>query len=213
MRSSWLSVVWSVVSAGVLIAAEENRLVVTAATGPVVIDDTTLMAQAVGVWRVETGSTVETKGGFAELEVSEGVWVRLGPESALRTIEQSTEVVDLEVLKGLVTLDAVRNLGVNEIRVRLGEATLVATRKGEYLIDAQSKSLGVLKGRAEVRRDGESIPLKSKRAVLDGDSAAQKLAIESAAALHKWRKERNDAFIIENRREPGIAERAMRPAK
>ncbi len=195
------------------IAEEAGDVVVRQATGAALVDGSELPRAGIGLWRLETGSTLESKGGFVELELQEGVWLRLRDDTLVKLAAESEQALEIELHRGAVVLDALRK-PEKEVRLKLGNAALNPDGKGSFLAEAQPARFASLKGKAEVETGGQKAVLKSKMAMpAVGSSGAEKLAKLDEDAFETWREERNEEFEAEMRRADTFAERTIRPAR
>lgn len=194
-------------------AADDGSVVVRQATGAVLVDDGELPKAGIGFWRLEPGSTVEAKDGFAELEIGEGAWLRLRAGGFVKLVSETESSIELELQRGGGVLDLLRQ-PEKDVAVKVGASTLRPDGKGSYLIEASPGRFAALKGKAEVRAGGVVIALKPKTAIAaDGTGGPEKLAKIEDDAFEEWREEQNDAFIREERRANTFAERTIRPAR
>ena len=209
-----LKAICVLLAAGVTSAASDSSIVVIAATGEAAVDGSAVPREGIGLWRVEPGSTVEAKGGFVELGIGEGCWLRLRPDASVQLLPGTEQAIEMEIQRGAAVLDLLRKPAAEAIRLKLGSSVLTTGGKGSFLVDATEGRFAVLKGKAQVEAGGSTLQLKAKTAMpADGSAQPAKLAKLEQDEFDDWREQRNDEFIRGERRAHTVAERAMRPAR
>ena len=203
----------ALVGAAILTAEEGSSVVVRHATAAVLVDGRELPREGIGIWRLEPGSTVESKTGFVELELGEGVYLRLRTGTVVKLAAESAQAIDFEVASGAVVVDLLRE-AEKAVHLTIGESTLTPDGKGSFLAQVDPGRFAALKGKAEAKVAGQAVALKTKTTIpVDGAGPAEKLPKLDEDEFEKWREQRNDEFITGQRRDATLAERAMRPAR
>ena len=208
----------SLIAAGVAAVAmapaeDGGSIVIRHATEAVLVNGSELPKAGIGFWRLEPGSTVESKGGFVELAVGEGAWLRLRPDTRIKLAAETESAIELDIERGTVILDALHD-PEKAVALRIDGSSLQPGGKGSYLVETEPARFAALKGKASVETGSKPIELKSKTFVAgDGSGGAQKLDKLEEGAFETWREERNREIILEERRAATFAERTMRPAR
>ena len=210
MARIWIAL-WLFGAAGAL---AQDSVVIRGSTSEALVDGSALPKGAIGIWRLDVGSTVESTDGFVELEIGDAGWLRLRHHTAVKLVVDDDATVVLEFEKGAAVLDMLDKRASGPIELRLGSATLEVREKGSFLAEAAPSRFAVLKGKAGVRMGGQAQTLKTKTSIpADGSGAAQKLDKLDKDEFEKWRHARHNQKIRERALEADFAERVMRPAK
>ena len=194
-------------------AEVESTIVVRHATEAVLVDGNELPRSGLGLWRLEPGSTVESKTGFVELAIGEGACLRLRPGTLVKLTSEGESSIEMQLERGAAALDVLRD-PEKSLKIGAAQSSLQPDGKGSYSIEASPPRFAAHKGKAEVATPAGAVSLKSKTFVAgDGAAGAQKLAKTEQDAFEEWREERNREMILEQRRDATFAERTMRPAR
>jgi hypothetical protein len=138
---------------------------------------------------------LQTQRGKAELLLTPGVFLRIGDNSAVRMLSPSLENSEVNLMHGkaLLTADAVFK---HAVAVVMDGATTTIDQKGLYGFNAHRETIGVLKGKATVRKGDSQLTLKKGREIsLAGGQPLMigklnKQAFESGR-LFRWNNLRN----------------------
>ncbi len=135
--------------------------------------------QSVGSASLRTGETLETTEGRAEVQLTPGIFLRVGQNSIVRMVSASLIHTVVEVQRGRAEIEADQVFEQNDVRVMLGgglgESQTQVVKPGLYEFDANAGVVRVFEGKAEV-----SLGANSEKAVavkgghllaLNGDSS------------------------------------------
>lgn len=153
-----------------------------------------LNSKSVGKAQLEPGQSLVTSQGKAEILLTPGVFVRLGPQSSLRMISPDLTGTTVELQRGRAMVEVDQIYPENNIQVRLDHVSTRLLKTGLYDFDANAHQVRVFEGQAVVTTDDRQIKLKGGREFTSGGrlKAAKfdKKAYEGE--LYQWSSLRSD---------------------
>lgn len=171
--------------------------VIHLAEGAVLLDGRPLEQKPGRFAEVKAGSELRTEDGRAEVLLTPGVILRLGPDSAVRMVSNLLVDTRVEFLSGSVVLDAQEPSPETSVTILFQGNQIALRNAGQYRLDSYPPELSVVAGRAEVVRNGAPIEIAGGRAF---DFSTGMLAQNHSAqdSLDTWNKDRGDAIAREN---------------
>ena len=172
--------------------------VIHLAEGAVLLDGRPLEQKPGRFAEVKAGSELRTEDGRAELLLTPGVILRLGPDSAVRMVSNLLVDTRVEFLNGSVVLDAQEPSPETSVKLLFQGDEIALRNAGQYRLDSTPPELSVVAGRVERLRNGKPIEVAGGRAF---DFSTGMLAENHSAqdALNTWNKDRDDAIARENK--------------
>ena len=164
--------------------------------GQASIDGRAISGKSVGEAQLQRGDVLQTADGRAEILLSPGVFLRVGQNSSVRMM--STDLLDTRVAlergSALVEADELHKEGA--IRVQDAGAQTTLLKKGLYRFSADTPSVAVYDGQAQVMENDKVVEVKSGHEVaLTAPVAAKKFdknVLESNDSLYAWSKLRSE---------------------
>jgi hypothetical protein len=164
--------------------------------GQTTLDGRSITAQSVGTAQLQPGQTLETTNGRAELLLSPGVFLRVGQNSAVRMVSPDLLDTRVEVARGSALVEADQLHDEGRIRIQDNGSTTTLLKKGLYRFSADSPSVAVYDGKAQVMENDKTVEVKSGREVnLSGpltESKFDKKSSEEHDQLYAWGKLRSE---------------------
>jgi hypothetical protein len=108
---------------------------------------------------VETGQTLTTQDGKVEILLTPGVFLRVGPNSAVKMVSPDLTNTRVQLDKGRAFVEAIDVRGQNDIRVDMNGASTKLEKQGLYEFDADHATVRVFKGKAEVMAANQTVGL------------------------------------------------------
>ena len=153
-----------------------------------------------GAFHVQTGQTLVTRRGRAELLLGPGVFLRLAEESAI--VMESDSLVDTRVRleRGTAIVDAVEVVKGNLVRIVVGNSIAEIRQPGIFRFDANANEARVYDGKIDVAREGSSpVALKKGRLLaLTAGAKPQSFERGDIDRLHRWSARRSLAVAQSN---------------
>lgn len=166
------------------------------AEGEVFLEDKPIAPKPTEFLHAQEGQRLRTGKGRAELMLSPGSFVRLGPSSELEMVSAGLLTARVKLHAGSLIVDLVDVLEDGAIVVEAGEAEILLVKPGLYRIDAPgvgAASMQVIRGRARASV-GEAEP----RGVKDGrelqlvaDANPRKIGDQEPDELRRWSDQRS----------------------
>lgn len=170
--------------------------------GKAAIGDQALNAKSVGSVDVETGQTLTTETGKAEMLLTPGVFFRLGDNSAATLVSPSLTNTEVALNQGQAMVEVAEIHKDNLLRVQQdGGATTQLLKEGLYAFDANNGEVRVFKGEALVQDGDRSIKVKSGHELEVKNNAALK-----TTKFDKNSFEQSDLYRFSNLRSEYLAE-------
>ncbi len=169
-----------------------------------------LDAKSIGSVDLQTGQTITTETGKAEVLLTPGVFFRLGDESAATMVSPSLTNSDIELNKGhaLVEVDDIHQETL--LRVQEDGSATQLLKTGIYDFDASSGAVRVFKGEALVRDGDREVKVKSgHQFMVENDKPPGKL---KSTKFDKRAYEESDLYRFSDLRSKYLADANMQSA-
>jgi hypothetical protein len=167
------------------------------ADGSVFLDDQRVEQKTGKFDQMKNGSELRTQDGRAELLLTPGTFLRIGPNSAVRMVSNELDNTRVELLTGSAVLDqGPDTLADTSVTILYNLDQVHILKPGRYRFDSEPPQVKVEKGSAEVLADGKSVEAGAGYAVaLEGKLTARKLLNNSGAGddLDTWNSARNQS--------------------
>jgi hypothetical protein len=145
------------------------------------------------------GEILRTDLGRAEVLLAPGVFLRIGENSAVRMTDSSLEETQITVEDGSALVEVVEFTGGNRLWVWQDGVRTQVKKSGLYRFDADSSSLRVYDGEAELERGGVKYKLKRGKAIsLASDAPIAKFDTGDGDGLHRWAGRRSVGLAMAN---------------
>jgi hypothetical protein len=118
-----------------------------------------LDAKSVGV-ELREGQSITTLNGKAEVLLTPGVFLRLGPNSSAKLITAGLADTQVEIDQGHAMIEADQVFPQNHLRVMEGPFTIDVQKKGLYDFDLAEHRVRVFDGEARATNGSHSVELK-----------------------------------------------------
>ncbi len=128
--------------------------------GQAAIGSQTLSANSVGSANLQTGQTLTTQAGKAEILLTPGVFFRLGDNSAATMVSPALTNTEVALSKGQAMVEVAEIHNDNLLRVQQDGATTQMLKTGVYGFDADSGDVRVFKGEALVQDGDQQVKVK-----------------------------------------------------
>ena len=122
-----------------------------------------LDSKSIGSAELQTGESLTTEKGKAEILLTPGVFLRVGDNSSIKMISPGLTDTEVTVDKGHAMVEVAEIHPENDIRVSGGGATIRLLKTGLYDFDLRQNQLRVFDGKASVEDGGKSVTVKSGR--------------------------------------------------
>ena len=120
----------------------------------------TLDSKSIGSTELQTGQTLTTKKGKAEILLTPGVFLRLDDNSSAKMISPSLTDTEVGVEKGQAMVEVAEIHRENDIRITEDGATARLLKTGLYDFDAAQDQVRVFEGKAAVNEGDRRITVK-----------------------------------------------------
>jgi hypothetical protein len=175
------------------------------ADGSVFLDDQRVEQKTGKFDQMKNGSELRTQDGRAEVLLTPGTFLRMGPNSAIRMVSNELDNTRVELLNGSAVLDQGSDTLANISVTILYNLDQVHIKKpGRYRFDSEPPQVKVETGDAEVVADGKSVEAGAGYAVaLEGKLTARKLLNEpglnnTGDDLDNWDRARDHSVADSN---------------
>lgn len=129
--------------------------------GQVSIGAQALDSKSIGSAELQTGQSLVTEKGKAEVLLTPGVFLRVGDNSAVKMISRGLTDTEVGLGQGHAMIEVAEIHPQNDIRVAAGGVTARLMKTGLYDVDLRQEQLRVFDGKASVQDDGKNITVKS----------------------------------------------------
>jgi len=136
-----------------------------------------LKPNSVGSSNLETGQTLTTENGRAEVLLTPGVFLRLDDNSSVEMVSPGLTNTELRLENGRATVEVAEIHRGNDLRIAEDGATTQLLKTGLYDFDANRDQIRVFDGKAVVQDGGKEVKLKGGRE-LDLNSSSSRRAIK-----------------------------------
>ena len=118
--------------------------------GQVVANGQTLGPQAVGHFFLEANEPLETNNGYAEVLLTPGAFLRIGPNSEIRMTAIGLADTRINLLRGNALVEADQVMPGGHLEVTLGSTSVDLAKKGLYGFAVNPQDVRVFDGKADV---------------------------------------------------------------
>lgn len=118
--------------------------------GQVSANGQTLTPQSVGHFSLQVGQTLGTGNGHAEVLLTPGTFLRVGPNSQFRMTSIGLADARITLVQGTALIEADQLVKGSHVEVTMGNTSVDLLKKGLYEFTANPPSTKVLDGQAEV---------------------------------------------------------------
>src|SRR5882762_5478378 len=157
--------------------------------GQVSIAGQPLDAQAIGSAELQSGQSLDTQIGKAEILLTPGAFFRLGDNSSVTMISPSLTDMELRLDKGRAMVEIAELHPQNNLMIVQDGDTVRLSKTGLYEFDSDNDQVRVYEGQAHVRHMDRDIEVKSKHQVALGANASlkpEKFDTKQADDLYNW---------------------------
>src|SRR5579872_3598744 len=128
--------------------------------GQAAMNGQSLDAKSVGT-EMSQGQSLTTLSGKAEILLTPGVFLRLGPNSSAKLVSASLTDTQVQLDQGHAMIEVDQIFPENHLRMLQGPFTIELQKKGLYDFDAAEHSVRVFDGEAAAMNGSHRIELKS----------------------------------------------------
>ena len=161
-----------------------------------------LNSKSIGTAELQTGQTLTTQEGKAEVLLTPGVFLRLGSNSSVKMVSPSLINTQVVLEQGHAILEVDELHKENDIRIAAGGSTVEPLKTGLYDIDLRNQQLRVFDGKASVMESDEHATVKGGHE-LSLDNTAGKL---KSTKFNKKQNEQGDLYKWSSLRSSYLAE-------
>jgi len=182
--------------------------------GSVFLDDQRLEQKTGKFDQMNNGSELRTQDGRAEVLLTPGTFLRIGPNSAIRMVSNQLDDTRVELLSGAAVLNQGSDtLADTSVTILCHFDQVHIKKAGRYRFDTEPPQLKVESGEAEVRADDKSVVAGAGYVVpFEGKLMARKLlsnsndsgATKPGDDLDNWNASR-DSTVADNNTEAAAA--------
>ncbi len=176
--------------------------------GQATIGTEALKAKSIGSVDLQTGQTLTTETGKAEVLLTPGVFFRLGDNSAATMVSPSLTNTEIALNQGQATVEVAEISKYNLLQVQENGATTQLLKDGLYAFDANSGEVRVFKGEALVQDGDRQIKVKQGHELEVKNTASLKTTKFDKSAF-----EQSDLFRFSALRSQYLAEANVNAAR
>ncbi len=169
--------------------------------GQVSIGTQPLDSKSIGRAQLETGQTLTTEKGKAEILLTPGVFLRVGNNSSVRMISPSLTDTEIAVDKGHAMIEVAEIHPENDLLVSENGITTRLLKTGLYDFDLKKDELRVFDGKAAVDEDNKNVSVKGGHELTLADNSPLK-----QKKFDKKAYEENDLYRWSSLRSAYLAE-------
>lgn len=166
--------------------------------GQTTLNGQALAAKSSGA-ELAQGQTVETQTGKVEILLTPGVFLRVGNSSAVTMVSPDLAKTEVRLDRGTAEIEVDQIFKQNDLLVDEGSAQTKLMKNGLYEFDANTDSVRVFDGEAEVSLNPDAKPIKIKGhhvfTLAEANQKPQSFDADEYAkndALYSWSKLRAD---------------------
>jgi hypothetical protein len=163
----------------------------------------TLSPQALGSFALEPGQSIQTGNGYAEVLLTPGAFLRVGPNSEFRMDSVGLADTRISLVHGSAMVEADQMIQGTRLEVGLGSATADISKKGLYSFNANPQTVRVLDGKLKVASATKTREIGSNDQIVlaNGDNLKKTDFDKSQAKsdpLYVWSEARSRAEANQN---------------
>jgi len=150
-----------------------------------------LNAKSIGSTALETGQSITTQDGKAEILLTPGVFLRLDDNSSAKMLSPRLTYTEIGLDKGRAMVEVAEIHPENDLLIREDGATTRLLKTGVYAFDANQDEVRVFDGKALVQNGDEHVTVKGGREVaLNTDQKLKAVKFDKNAYeqddLYRW---------------------------
>jgi hypothetical protein len=148
---------------------------------------------------VREGAELRTEAGRAEVLLTPGMLLRVGPDSDIRMISASLIDTRVEFRRGSAIIEVSENPEGTTARILYRDYEIRFPKRGAFRINSMPREFQVFDGEAEISYLGEKATLtKSQKASLYGGLEAETLRRSISDGLDEWSMRRDGQLAADN---------------
>ncbi|MGH9510760.1 MAG: FecR domain-containing protein [Terriglobales bacterium] len=133
--------------------------------GQASIGSQVLNSEAIGSSELQSGQSLTTQNGKAEVLLTPGVFLRVGADSSVTMVSPSITDTELAVNKGRAMVEVAEIHPQNDIRITEDGATTKLLKTGLYDFDSNRNEVRVFDGKAVTEDEGHRVTVKGSHEV------------------------------------------------
>jgi hypothetical protein len=133
--------------------------------GQVSMGDQPLDSNSIGSTQLQTGQSIQTENGKAEILLTPGVFLRVGNDSSVKMLSPSLTYTEVDVTRGQAMVEVAEIRPENDLRVMEDGAATQLQKTGLYGFDAGTKQVRVFDGQAMVLAGDQQVKVKGSHEV------------------------------------------------
>jgi hypothetical protein len=167
--------------------------------GSVSIDQKPVEVKFAQFPQLKNKSLLETTEGRAEILLGDGIFLRIGENSAVRMLSNSLIDTRLELVSGSVVVEWADQEKHDPLTFLCQGATVSLLKRGVYRLDSEPGLVRVYDGEARVVRDDQTVILKkAKQLALQGVAVPQTFDNKTSDGLMRWARRRAEYLSYAN---------------
>jgi hypothetical protein len=165
--------------------------------GQVSLNGQELSQRSVGAAALNPGQVLDTGNGYAEVLLTPGAFLRVGPNSELRMLSAGLANTSTELVRGAGILEVDQMIKGTALAVTMNGATTHIEKNGLYNFDAAQQAVMVLDGKATIQGPaGTQTLTKNREVLLSSNHPLKKRDVNENAVkaepLYVWSKARSE---------------------
>ena len=172
--------------------------VINYAEGTVLLDDRPLEPKPGRFEEIKPGSQLRLEEGRAEVLLTPGVFLRLGPGSAIHMVSNLLVDTKVDLIHGPAVIDAAEPTPETSVTVMLRNYEVHIKKAGRYRFDSIPPELRVSDGEAEVSLNGDKPTTVESGQLLHLLSGVLVPSYALSDELDSWDKDRSEAIARGN---------------
>jgi hypothetical protein len=176
--------------------------------GQAAVGSEALNAKSIGSVTLQSGQTLTTETGRAEILLTPGVFLRVGDNSSATMVSPSLTNTMVSLNKGQAMVEVAEIYKDNLLRVQQDGATTQLLKTGLYGFDANNGDVRVFKGEALVQDGDQNVKVKGGRELDLNNTGNLK-----ARKFNKSAYEQSDLYRFSNLRSQYLAEANINSAR
>jgi hypothetical protein len=167
--------------------------------GDVFIDEKPAVSKLTDFPQVNSGQTLHTTLGRAEVLLTPGAILRIAENTRVRMISNALDKVRFELLSGSAIIEVSEVTESEAISMTVAGANIEFAKRGLFRVDFEPARIRVHDGSAVVDSGGNSTTVKEGRQLdLTGVAVARKFNKETGDAFHRWAGRRAGYMAMAN---------------
>jgi hypothetical protein len=167
--------------------------------GDVFLADVPVEQKAGKFPEIREGAELRTEAGRAEVLLTPGMVLRVGPDSSIRMVSGSLIDTRVEFRRGSAIIEVNEEPDGTSTRITYRDYVIRFPKRGNFRIDSMPREFRVLDGEAEISYLGEKCTLaKDHRVSLYGGLEAETLSRSITDGLDEWSMRRDTQLTADN---------------